>query len=344
MPFFRILTLSALFVTMSVSFAYAGAAEDLMVALGMTATSSQAQTQEMVSSSSETAQSATTSTPVSAAASEAEQIEALKKLIATLTQQLAMLLQAKKGTQASSMSVAEKINAGICGLHRPLSQGVDGEDVKILQRFLISEGLLSKGSVSGSYGALTEKAVQDWQAQAGIIDHGEPYTTGYGLVNEETLAMMQSSCVSERVQNRVAENEAGAAKAFFVKKVPMTLEVKLGSPEKDMELSYTVKETARDPKILRICSTLVSEDDTPLSVTYCWSLLSYGVHTEMISPDFKLSANSARMLLLGHNIVKLKLELFDPTQTSFDLMSHQTVMESLGSDDTGTFDLFVGSF
>jgi len=120
----------------------------------------------------------------------------------------------------------------------------------------------------------------------------------------------------------------------------MTLEMKMGSSEKNLELSYTVKEMPQDPKILRLCWTLVSEDGTALTETDCWKLASYGTHTEKINSDFSLAPNPEHMLVPGHNTVKLKLELFDPTQTSFDL-ARNIVMLSLGADDTGTFDLYV---
>ena len=326
------------------STAYAGAIEDLLSAIGKPLSTSSVPVQyDAPAIEAPTPVSSTQVAASAAPASEAE-IESLKKLIVVLTQQLADLL-AKKNTVhiESFVSASEKMTGGICDLHRPLSQGVDGDDVKILQRFLISEGFLDKRYVTGSYGSLTEKAVREWQKQAGVIDHGDPYTTGFGLVNDETLGVMQASCLTERAENRTQENEEGASKPFFVKKVPMTLVMKTGSAEKNMELSFTVKEMPQDPKSLRVCWTLVSENDTPLTETDCWTLGKYGTQTQMISSDFSLVplANSAPVP--GHNIVKLKLELFDPSQSYFHPITHHVVMDSLGSDDTGTFDLFVGA-
>ncbi|MDO8514576.1 MAG: peptidoglycan-binding protein, partial [bacterium] len=69
---------------------------------------------------------------------------------------------------------------------RNLSRGSTGSDVIILQRILIAEGLLSNDSATGFFGALTEAAVQRFQAQNGIVSTGSPNTTGYGAVGPRT--------------------------------------------------------------------------------------------------------------------------------------------------------------
>jgi peptidoglycan hydrolase-like protein with peptidoglycan-binding domain len=62
--------------------------------------------------------------------------------------------------------------------------------VSTLQRYLISQSLLSADSATGYFGALTEKAVQTWQKQHNIVTKGTPSTTGFGVVGKLTKAAL----------------------------------------------------------------------------------------------------------------------------------------------------------
>lgn len=79
-------------------------------------------------------------------------------------------------------------------ISRALSRGSRGEDVASLQRFLIAQNLLAADSATGFYGALTERAVQEWQARYNVVSSGTPATTGYGSIGPKTRALMARSC------------------------------------------------------------------------------------------------------------------------------------------------------
>ena len=48
-----------------------------------------------------------------------------------------------------------------------------------------------EGKVTGYFGALTRKAVQNFQKKYGIASSGNEKTTGYGLVGPKTLAKIK---------------------------------------------------------------------------------------------------------------------------------------------------------
>jgi len=81
---------------------------------------------------------------------------------------------------------------------RPLSRGAIGNDVRLLQQLFNAHGIVVAVSGVGSpgretvyFGLLTERAVQKFQAQYGIVSSGAPETTGYGRVGPKTLAKLQ---------------------------------------------------------------------------------------------------------------------------------------------------------
>lgn len=84
---------------------------------------------------------------------------------------------------------------GCLAISRTLKKGSSGADVTALQQFLAQDpSIYPEGTVSGYYGALTQAAVQRWQAANGIVSSGSPSTTGYGVVGPKTLAAMGGSC------------------------------------------------------------------------------------------------------------------------------------------------------
>jgi peptidoglycan hydrolase-like protein with peptidoglycan-binding domain len=65
--------------------------------------------------------------------------------------------------------------------------------VAALQQFLAEDpSLYPEGTVSGYFGALTEAAVQRFQARYGIVSSGSAATTGYGAIGPKTRAKMNS--------------------------------------------------------------------------------------------------------------------------------------------------------
>jgi peptidoglycan hydrolase-like protein with peptidoglycan-binding domain len=69
--------------------------------------------------------------------------------------------------------------------------GSTGANVTSIQTYLASNpSFYPQGLVTGYYGALTQAAVQRFQAFYGIVSSGSPSTTGYGRVGPRTLAKM----------------------------------------------------------------------------------------------------------------------------------------------------------
>lgn len=81
-----------------------------------------------------------------------------------------------------------------CSVSRNLLVGSRGDDVVALQRLLIQKGLLSPDSATGYFGAMTRAAVQQLQAEQGIVSAGSETSTGYGLVGARTRAALGITC------------------------------------------------------------------------------------------------------------------------------------------------------
>jgi len=60
-------------------------------------------------------------------------------------------------------------------------------EVSRLQRFLARDAsIYPEGLVTGFFGLATQRAIQRWQAQSGIVSSGNPDSTGYGAVGPST--------------------------------------------------------------------------------------------------------------------------------------------------------------
>jgi len=196
---------------------------------------------------------ATTSTRVSAHADTtavapqvqpqvADRVAALQELILQLTKQLKSIMQARKQS-----SEAPKSNSAICTLTRTLGRGMQGDDVAALQRFLVGEGVLSADGASGFFGALTERGVQEWQTKNGVIGHGSPSATGFGVVGVQTRAIMQRACQTSSPAPLISpapDTESNIPSAAL-KNVRLTLEVQGNSFRRGQHIP--VKVTILDP-------------------------------------------------------------------------------------------------
>ena len=73
-----------------------------------------------------------------------------------------------------------------------LKLGLENSEVRQLQELLAKDtGIYPEGKVTGYFGALTRKAVQNFQKKYGIVSSGNENTTGYGLVGPKTLAKIK---------------------------------------------------------------------------------------------------------------------------------------------------------
>lgn len=123
--------------------------------------------------------------PIIASAQTAPSVSTLSAQLAELQAQLAALT-AGKGSSA--------LPASCPALARTLARGATGTDVSALQKFLISQGLLTSDSATGFFGPMTESAVQKFQASHNVVSSGTPATTGYGLVGAKTRAAIAQAC------------------------------------------------------------------------------------------------------------------------------------------------------
>ncbi|MCK9345147.1 MAG: glycosyl hydrolase family 18 protein [Candidatus Pacebacteria bacterium] len=77
---------------------------------------------------------------------------------------------------------------------RSLSLGMSGTDVKALQTALISKGYLAAGKNTGTFGAMTQTALQKFQCAQKIACGG--MTTGYGVYGPKTQVALANSIAS----------------------------------------------------------------------------------------------------------------------------------------------------
>lgn len=81
---------------------------------------------------------------------------------------------------------------------RYLSEGLFGDDVSELQRYLQSEGYLATGEYnSGFFGAMTREALRAWQ-----VDHDVPATGGFGELSRMAY-LHERSAYSREVKVRL---------------------------------------------------------------------------------------------------------------------------------------------
>ncbi|MBI4088406.1 peptidoglycan-binding protein [Candidatus Kaiserbacteria bacterium] len=100
------------------------------------------------------------------------------------------------GTVTTSSAGAVKTYAAGCPqIGRSLKSGDSGDDVSRLQQFLARDSAVYPDAlVTGYYGALTQSAVQRWQAKFNIVSSGTPDSTGYGVVGPRTAAAISIIC------------------------------------------------------------------------------------------------------------------------------------------------------
>lgn len=116
----------------------------------------------------------------------------LESLLRQLSEAKARLETAKMVVPTSVASTATPITA--CPqFTRTLQKGSSGPEVRTLQALLVNEGYLAT-EPTGYFGALTEKALQDFQIKAGIVSSGSAATTGWGVFGPKTRAAITATC------------------------------------------------------------------------------------------------------------------------------------------------------
>ncbi len=78
-----------------------------------------------------------------------------------------------------------------------LSRGMTSPEVSALQQCLKTDpSIYPEGIVSGYFGVLTEKAVQQFQIRTAIVFTGTPRTTGFGRVGPKTKKVLNEFCTT----------------------------------------------------------------------------------------------------------------------------------------------------
>ena len=93
-------------------------------------------------------------------------------------------------SSSSGSSTTAVISKPTAFLTQSLKYGMTGNEVIILQNFLISNNYLSSTSSLGTFGPKTKMAVQKFQCANNIVCYGTEITSGYGLVGPKTLAII----------------------------------------------------------------------------------------------------------------------------------------------------------
>lgn len=128
-----------------------------------------------------------------------KQIQDLAAENALLKQQLAAARAGSQSTQTSYSAPSGAATASYAGssgscpvFTRPLSRGATGFDVSTLQQFLAKDaGVYPEGLVTAYFGPATERAVQRWQENKGVVSIGG---AGSGTVGPKTQAAISAAC------------------------------------------------------------------------------------------------------------------------------------------------------
>lgn len=128
--------------------------------------------------------------------SAADTLSDLQAQLQNLFAQIATL-QAQLGASSTTPVVVAPtlpIQSTACpSLARDLAFGARGTDVSQLQQFLITQKFLTADSATGYYGALTRKAVGDWQLGMNIVASADE-SAGWGRVGPRTRAAILTRC------------------------------------------------------------------------------------------------------------------------------------------------------
>jgi plastocyanin len=104
-------------------------------------------------------------------------------------------IAAMQGQVASNVGATVVDSAACPRIGVSLKPGSSGDDVTRLQQFLATDpSVYPEARITGYYGALTQAAVERWQAKNNIVSSGTPASTGYGVVGPRTAAAMSLLC------------------------------------------------------------------------------------------------------------------------------------------------------
>jgi len=120
-----------------------------------------------------------------------EQVQALQTKINNLESELGVTVTPATPINSNTTTATTTIFA-LPEFTRALSIGSRGDDVRKLQEYLSQDSeVYPEKLITGYFGPLTEKAVQNFQKKNKIISSGAPGITGYGIFGPQTRAKVQ---------------------------------------------------------------------------------------------------------------------------------------------------------
>ena len=146
------------------------------------------------------------------------QIDAVLSLLTAFgvsTSTIATVQSTLEGVTVSTSTPAVQQN-GCATISGNLGEGDDNGDVSNLQRFLDRHTTVyPNGLITGYFGSLTEKAIERFQEDHGIVATGTPDTTGFGLLGprtrEEINREMEQDCQGENAQGGEQDHTASTS-------------------------------------------------------------------------------------------------------------------------------------
>src|SRR3989344_1593730 len=96
--------------------------------------------------------------------------------------------QDTRNTSVTSITQTQNTLQKTSPISSNLSRGSKHPEVTSVQKFLISQSLLSSDSATGYFGPLTEAAVKAFQKKYNIVISGTPVSTGFGATGPKTRA------------------------------------------------------------------------------------------------------------------------------------------------------------
>jgi len=157
----------------------------------------------------------TTQTTESTARRSKAEIEAELQQLLSLA---ASLMATSKGQAVAAMPKPAPGVSDMGGttLNRTLKQGAKGDDVKELQRLLASvAGVYPEGTMNGTFGPATLKAVEVFQIKYDLVKPGDP---GYGQAGPKTRAKLKEAAKGEAVAPALPETASSVAKQAVLKR------------------------------------------------------------------------------------------------------------------------------
>jgi hypothetical protein len=133
--------------------------------------------------------------PIAVSALTSEEIQAqINTLLTQIRNLRTQIADVEQNQENQSSQPTQSKRYRLCSmLQQSISEGEEGDRVRALQEFLISEKFLA-ANATGFFGSLTREALARWQERLGLIQHGEGRALGSGVFGPRSRAMFEKLC------------------------------------------------------------------------------------------------------------------------------------------------------